>query len=140
MKKKSKIVLITVLIVIVTPITLLYMTVANSVDCDQMVIDSYELHSNINIPSVSFINCYYDKATGMRVSVYDLNSSISMEKFNRIDQSKDADFLTSSFLLEAHEKPESADLYMATGEKWGTQWTYLLDKKTNRLWAELNYQ
>ena len=139
MKKRTKMIWLTVILVIGTPITFIYLSITNSVDCSQMVIDTYEIHSNIDIPSVSFINCYYDEGSDTRISVYDLNSAISMRKFKRLDLSKNSDFLAGSFLLSKQELPKSTDLYIATGEKRGTKWTYLLDKNTQRLWAELKY-
>lgn len=139
MKKKTKGVLIGLFIVIGAPLTFFYLSFTNSVDCSQLVIDTYEVHSNINIPSVSFVNCYYDKASETRISVYDLNASISMRKFKKIDLSTNEDFLAGRSLLLNHELPGSSDLYIATGEKSGIKWTYVLDKKTQRLWAELKY-
>lgn len=41
--------------------TFLGLTIVNSKGCSQIVIDTNELHSGIDIPDVDFINCYFDE-------------------------------------------------------------------------------
>ncbi len=127
-----------ILICIAAPILFLSLTVKNSVDCSQLVIDSYELHSNINIPKVDYVNCYYDKDINSRISIYDLKKDIDLERFLPIDDAVE-NYLKASELLAVNEQPKNENLHIATGEKWGRKWTYLIDQESNRLWVELNY-
>ncbi|MCG8307339.1 MAG: hypothetical protein MI975_08100 [Cytophagales bacterium] len=112
---------------------------SNSNDCSQLVIDTYELHSGINIPEVDFVNCYYDEKSNTRISIYDLNTSIDLNKFELLSSASPNDLLQGLDLLGELERPTGADIYLASGEKWGTKWTYAVDTAHRRLWAELNY-
>ena len=103
-----------------------------------MVIDTYELHSKINIPNVDFVNCYFDKDINTRVSVYQLNDEINMDNFKYVDKNIEK-LLQGSKLLKAEELPTGENIYLASGSRWGTNWTMIVDKESNRLWAELTY-
>ncbi|WP_339793901.1 hypothetical protein [uncultured Imperialibacter sp.] len=140
MKKKWKIVGLTALAVLLSPILLLYLSVYNSRDCSQFVIDSYELHSGIDIPKVTFVNCYYDESTGTRISVYKLTSAINLQEFKQVTSRDNISrLLQGETLLPTYDKPPTASLYVASGEKWGAKWTYLVDAQSKKLWAELVY-
>jgi hypothetical protein len=139
MKKKSLKVYTIALFVITAPVLFIYLTFSNSIDCSQMVIDTYEIHSGINIPKVDFVNCYYDENANTRISVYDLVGKISMNKFELVNASTQTELLQGQFLLAENEQPKASTLYIASGEKRGTKWTYLVDTSSKRLWAELNY-
>lgn len=136
--RKRNVILTVVLALVTTPVLLGYLAFSNSIDCDQLVIDTYELHSNINIPKVEYVNCYFDKELNTRISVYDLRGSINLEDFEplivAVTQLRGIELLSKDEL-----PPQSANLYLATGERWGTKWTYVIDRKSNRLWAELSY-
>lgn len=137
--KKKKIIWTITLLVLGIPILLIYLTFSNSTDCSQLVIDTYELHSGINIPEVDFVNCYYDENSNTRISVYDLNSNIDLSKFEFSSFTSLTEFLQGMDLLADLERPKRTDLYLASGEKWGTRWTYVVDQKSRRLWAQLSY-
>lgn len=128
------------LIVLATPIFLIYMTFSNSLDCSQLVIDTYEIHSGINIPEVEFVNCYYDEDSNTRISVYELNTKMGLSKFKSSKFSSLPEALSGYNLLSESERPDETQLYLASGEKWGTKWTYLVDNNALRLWAELKYE
>ena len=136
---KKKIMWFVVLLILATPIILVYLTFSNSTDCSQLVIDTYEIHSGIDIPEVSFVNCYYDEKSDTRISVYDLNSSINLNKFELSNTSSESGLLQGFDLLGESERPSETDVYVASGEKWGTKWTYVVKAKSRRLWAELKY-
>lgn len=122
------------------PVCLIYLTFSNSKDCSQLVIDSYEIHSGIDIPAVEFVNCYYDEKSQTRISVYDLKAEINTSAFEELKSlAAQADILQGQVLLEEHEQPTASTLYVASGESGDTKWTYLLDADTQRLWAELVY-
>ena len=130
-------VLITILLVAI-PIILIYLTFSNSTDCDQLVIDTYELHSRINIPKVEHVNCYFDEELNTRISVYDLKGFVDLKDFELVNSSATT-FLQGINLLAEQERPQQANIYVASGERWGTKWTYAIDRKSNRLWAEIIY-
>jgi len=137
---RKKIFWIAITIVLGTPILLVYLTFSNSTGCSQFVIDTYEMHSGIDIPEVDFVNCYYDESLKTRISVYDLNSYIDLSDFELFTYSSQAELLHGIGLLEATECPSNSLIYLASGEHWGTKWTYLIDRKSQRLWAELTYE
>ena len=104
------------------------------------MIDTYELHSGINIQQADLVNCYYDENSKTRIALYDLKQHPDVNKFQLVSESESGvlKILHSSF-LENHEKPGDSNLYIATGNKFGSQWIYLLESETGRLWAELQY-
>lgn len=111
-----------------------------SVDCSQLVIDTYEMHADINIPDASFINCYYDEDLNLRIAVYDLVESLNLSSFSSISDQPIGKLVQGSELLGAGEVPPTSNLLIyASGEKWGRDWTFLYDKEKDRLWAELRY-
>ena len=128
-------------IVLTFPFVFIYFSFANSKDCSQLVIDTYEIHSGINIPKVDFINCHYDEDQNVRISVYTLRneSEISLSSFTTTDLVPGINALSGSSLLEFAERPVSQNLHIASGEKWGRTWTYIYEAETRRLWAELAY-
>ena len=133
--KKPYIILI---LLIAVPTLFTYLTFTNSTDCDQLVIDTYELHSSINIPKVAYVNCYFDQKLNTRISIYDLRGTINLQDF-KIVKATETNYLRGIKLLSEDERPQQTNLYLASGERWGTKWTYVVDKNSNRLWAELNY-
>ena len=135
---KKKIILGITFLMAITPIFLLYMTFSNSRGCEQFDIDSYEIHSGINIPKVSSVNCYYDEGMDTRISIYDLKGSIDLGRFEPLSDDQ-KDYLRGISLLADAELPQGTELYVASGERWKTGWTYVVDRKSNRLWAELSY-
>ena len=120
------------------PIIFVYLSFASSIDCDQLVIDTYELHSKIDIPKVEFVNCYYDEELNTRISIYDIKDELDLNKFKKATTTY-KDFLLGEKLLNDEELPKGSNLYVASGKRWGTMWTYAVDLESNRLWTELNY-
>lgn len=104
----------------------------NAVDCGSFVIDSYEVHSGIDIPNVEVINCYYDEEKGVRTSIYFLREPLNTEQFSQTNSFE----LVGEDLLKEDEKPNT-NLLLAKGERWNRKWAYLLDTKSSRLWVEL---
>lgn len=137
---KKKVLWTTLLLGIACFVFLGYSTVSNSIDCDQLVIDTYELHSGVDIPKVNFVNCYYDENSNTRISVYDLDANINLSRFERVEFSSEEKRLHGISLLNETERPAETDIYIASGEKWGNQWTYAVDRESRRLWASLKYE
>ncbi len=121
------------------PFLLMYQTFAESKDCDQLVIDTYEIYSDIDIPDVDFVNCYYHKELDIRISVYDLHDLIDISSFELLTNAAPVELLKGGHLLTDAERPSGANLYLASGEKWGRKWTYVVDATSRRLWAEVVY-
>lgn len=136
---KKKIIWCIAILILATPVFLVYLTFSNSNNCNQFVIDTYEIHSGIDIPNVDFVNCYYDEKSDTRISVYNLNSTIELGEFEQVNISSVPEVLQGFSLLGEAEQPSEKELYIASGSKWGTNWTYVVDVKSNRLWAELKY-
>jgi hypothetical protein len=140
MNKKVAIILVTIILIVGGIFTFLGMTIVNSKGCGQIVIDTNELHSGIDIPDVDFINCYYDEQKKIRVSVYKLhlNEFYLKEftsKFKLIDQSD----LSRITQIEISEKPKTNKLYEIAGTKWGDKWKYVVEPQTGILWVEIIY-
>ena len=137
--KKKNIIWTIALLVLAAPIFLIYLTFSNSTDCSQLVIDTYEIHSGINIPEVTLVNCHYDENSKTRIAVYELDSYIDLSKFEFSQFTSETELLHGLSLLDETERPSRKLMYLASGEKWGTKWTYLVDNDARRLWAELKY-
>ena len=140
MNKKVAIILVTIILVVAALFTFLGLTVVNSKGCSQIVIDTNELHSGIDIPDVDFINCYFDERKQIRVSIYKLKFNefylkTYTSKFKLIDQTT----FSGITQLEINEQPISDKLYEATGTKWGDKWKYVVEPETGRLWVEIIY-
>lgn len=58
MNRKVAIILVTIILVVGGLFAFLGLTILNSRGCSQLVIDTNELHSGIDIPDADFINCY----------------------------------------------------------------------------------
>lgn len=91
MNRKIAIVLGTIILVIVGFFSFLGLTIVKSKGCSQIVIDTNELHSGIDIPDVDFVNCYFDEQKKTRVSIYKLklnrfHVNAYTSKFKLIDQ------------------------------------------------------
>jgi hypothetical protein len=137
--KTSKIVLLSILILFGIASTLIFLTLKNSKDCSQIVIDTYEIHSGIDIPGVVPINCYYDDVNQVRLSIYRLRGNLNTSKFTTMDFSDGMNLLHGKHLLSESETPIGETLLVAYGKKWGRTWTYIYDGKTSQLYAELKY-
>jgi len=125
--------------VVLAPVLFIFFTFKNSVDCSQLVIDTYEIHSGINIPEVNSINCQYDAGQNLRISVYDLEQSMDLSKMKLLKGETISSFLNGTALLSEAERPGNGNYYWANGEKWGRNWVYLVNIDQNRLWVQIKY-
>jgi len=145
MKKSNLIILVTafsVLIVIV--ILFVIITIRNSKDCDQFVIDTYELYTGIDIPKQTNAQCYYDPKEKIRVglysipNIYDFIGNYQFEKFHYNEYKI---LWSTDFLLQNNVSvpDSSADLYIKIGEKNNNSWQCIVDKNTRKMWFEINW-
>src|SRR5688572_12875407 len=123
MKRKVATILGTIILIIGGLFTFLGLTIVNSKGCSQIVIDTNELHSGIEIPDVDFINCYFDEQKKIRVSIYKLKLNefylkSYTSKFRLIDQTA----FSGITQIEISEQPMSNRLYEMAGTKWGDKW------------------
>lgn len=140
MNRKVAIISGTILLILGGLVAFVVLTVVNSKGCSQIVIDTNELHSGIDIPEVDFINCYFDEQKKTRVSIYKLKFNefylkMYTSKFKLIDQTA----LSGITQIEISEQPTSNRIYEATGTKWGDKWKYVVEPETGRLWVEIIY-
>ncbi len=133
--KRKKLIWSIAILVLATPIFFIYLTISSSMGCNQFVIDTYEFYSGINIPEVESVNCYYDEDSKTQISVYELDAYIDLSKFE-ISKSS---YVQGMSLIDETERPSGNKVYLASGEKWGTKWTYIVDNDARKLWAELKY-
>ena len=130
----------TIILVVGGVITFLGLSIVNSNGCNQIVIDTNELHSGIDIPDVDFINCYFDEQKKIRVSIYKLKLNqfyleAYVRKFKLIDRMSPSRITQ----LEIKERPTADKLYEIGGTKWGNEWKYVVEPGTGILWVEIIY-
>jgi hypothetical protein len=140
MKRKHAISLIVIIVMIGGAFTFLGLTFVNSKGCSQIVIDTNELHSDINIPEVESINCYYDEQKKIRVSVYRLKmknyyDNAYTDRFRLIDSPSYSEISQ----LAIAEQPSGEKLKVASGTAWGNAWKYVVEQETGTLWVEIIY-
>jgi hypothetical protein len=138
---KKKILTISLLVILAAPFIFIGLTIINSKDCTQLVIDTSEIHSGIDIPKVSSINCYFDDERNVRLSIYSLKGLVFLDKYLYENKFEPVDLkeLSLRIALSEQEKPREARLYAASGTTWGNEWRYIVEKETNRLWVEIKY-
>src|SRR5688572_12113194 len=134
---KKKILTISLLLILAAPFIFIGLTIINSKDCTQLVIDTSEIHSGIDIPKVSSINCYFDDERNVRLSIYSLKGLVFLDKYLYENKFEPVDLKELSFqiALSEQEKPKEDKLYAASGTTWGNEWRYIVEKETNRLWV-----
>ena len=120
-------------------LTLATCTFFESKGCAQLVIDTYEVYAEIDIPRTSYVNCYYDENAMQRITVFELKRPLSLDKFERTDSAAIAMALPALSQLNEEELPKEGDFHRASGEKWGVKWYLLYDQASDRFWAELDY-
>ena len=142
MNKKVAIILGTIILIVGGLFTFLGLTIINSKGCSQIVIDTNELHSGIDIPDVDFINCYFDAKRKIRVSIYKLKLNdfyldmyVSNNDFKLIHPTA----YSRITQLEINEQPTIGELYKVSGIKWGNKWKYVVERETGKLWVEIIY-
>ena len=139
---KNKIIIIAGVFTLIVGIMLLFIraTITSSQGCSQIVIDTNELHSGIDIPDVDFINCYFDEKNKIRVSIYNLKLDDAqlatyINKFELIDQTT----FSGITELDIMEQPETNKLCKISGTQWGNKWKYIVEPSTRILWVEIIY-
>jgi len=118
---------------------LMFQDIRNPKGCKAFVIDSYEVHSGINIPRVEGIDCVHDAELGMRMATYKTLESMTSPKFRALHEGE-SQLLESQFpLLTSDPLPAHRPLKVATGRKWQRDWAYVWDEKGEKLWAMMRY-
>lgn len=128
--------------IVAAPVIFIRLLVVNSKDCTQLVIDTYEIHSGIDIPKAESINCYFDGKKNVRLSIYSMKGLVYLDRYIQKYKFEPIVLKALSFpvALSENEKPKGEKLYAVSGTKWGNAWRYVLEKESNRLWVEIKYE
>lgn len=148
MKRPLRSILSYVAIVVVFFVAYSYFSVRNSKNCDKFVIDTYESASHINIPEVTFSDCYYFEKERLRTGIYDIDTTATdldayIKEFNLQASTFQAkgQLWTSPF-LENREAPlpsKEGNFFYNEGETKKSAWQCVLDKNTGRLWFQIRW-
>ena len=139
----------TIVFILFSIVLFFYLSITYSKDCDQFVIDSYELASGIDIPEISNARCFFNEDTNIRISIYtidtnqtNLNSFLQQYNFVKTDSAIENTMWSSSFLKMNNValKDSLKDLYLAGGVDDGSIWQCLLDKKTATMLFEIEWK
>ena len=102
----------------------------NSKDCSQMVIDSYEWYSAIDIPPVQQINCDYNEQTKTRVTFFKLKEALNLKTFTPLSQQ---DFVPFKKLF--NDLTYTNNLMIARGNKSENTWVLITNPEKESSWA-----
>jgi hypothetical protein len=125
-----------------------YFSVKNSKNCDKFVIDTYESASHINIPEVTFSDCFYFETEKLRTGIYDIDTKITdldtyIKEFDLQATTFQAkgQLWTSPFLENRDAPLPSAEgnFFFKEGETKKSVWQCLLDKNTGRMWFQIRW-
>jgi hypothetical protein len=145
MKKRTLIIIATTITVLILLVFFFFFfTIKNSKGCNQLVIDTYELASGIDIPKQTNSQCYYNEDEQIRVSIYsisDIENFINANGFTELEYDENRILWSTEFLLEKNAiVPTSTNsLYLVTGKKKGNLWQCILDGNTGKMWFEIKW-
>jgi hypothetical protein len=145
MNNKISIILGIILIIVLIIGLLSFFTLKNSKSCDQLVIDTNELISGIDIPKQTKSQCFYDEKERIRVAIYTINNThdfISKYRFEKLNNYSDT-LLWSQNSLKGNNtiKPVSANnLFQKYGEKNGNKWHCIIDRNSGKTWFEIKWK
>jgi hypothetical protein len=111
--------------------------------CGQLVIDSNEVITGLNVPPQLDANCYFDEKRQLRVGLYQLENPkkyIRENGFMRMEEVALGDLFWSIELLKNNmeEFPESnPDWYALQWVKRGHQWQCIIERTSGRMWMEV---
>lgn len=148
MSAKFPVVLFALIVGALLVVSFSMMTFRNSKDCSQLVIDTNEVASGINIPSLLEADCHFWEESQIRTGIYvidtmrvDLENYIVNNQLSAVAQNAVPvlwirDFLENEGVVRPQERDE---LYFSEGVNEGNRWQCILDKKTGRLWFEIQW-
>ncbi|MEL6671773.1 MAG: hypothetical protein AAFR61_06260 [Bacteroidota bacterium] len=124
---------------------LILLAVLPSCENCEMTIDSYEVHTNIDIPKVTRAECYYEDENGVKITIFDLNERLvdipawaSRYEFKRMDSTYQPHLEGLGMLAEADQHfPAYPHLLRRFGEDEEREWEYFMDKRDGKIWAEI---
>ncbi len=148
MFKKFPFVLVGLIVGSLLVVSFSMMTFRNSKDCSQLVIDTYEIASGIDVPKLQEADCHYLEEERIRVGIYlidteavNLQQYIETNELSPFDQSQEPELWSAGFLQDAHEPlpQEESALFYAQGSNHRSNWQCVLEKETGRLWFEIQW-
>lgn len=125
--------------------SLLMQGIKKAKDCDQFVIDSYEVLTGIDIPKQTGSQCFYKEDERLRLGVYRVRTPqdfIASHPFQALDTDLTKPLWSHDFLGDGQAplpKVENA-LYQVQGEKAGNTWQCIVEKHTGNMWFEVKWK
>ena len=126
--------------------SLLILTIKKAKDCDQFVIDSYEVLSGIDIPKQIGSQCFYIEGERLRLGIYTLTAPhdfIATYQLREVKIGDQEQALWSQHLLAVNSTPLPQaihTLYQVQGEKKGDKWQCIVEKNTGKMWFEVKWK
>ncbi len=126
----------------------LSLSLKNSKDCSQLVIDTNEIASGIDIPKLEEADCFYQEEEKTRVGIYlidqgktNLDGYIYKFDLRPVDTNGENPLWTFTYLEENNAPLPNAQsqLFGKAGQGKNSSWQCLLDKNTGRLWFEIKW-
>lgn len=111
--------------------------------CGQLVIDSNEVITGLNVPPQLAANCYFDENRPLRVGLYQLENPekyIRENGFTRMEEIALSDLFWSYELLKSNEEEfpkDEPEWYAVQGVKRGHQWQCLVERTSGKMWMEV---
>ncbi|KAA3631168.1 MAG: hypothetical protein DWQ02_16725 [Bacteroidetes bacterium] len=148
MFKKFPFVLVGLIVGSLLVVSFSMMTFRNSKDCSQLVIDTYEMASGIDIPKLLDADCHYLEEERIRVGIYvidteavNLQQYIESNELSPFSQEETPEMWSSGFLEDLQEllPRQESTLFHAHGNNHRSRWQCVLEKETGRLWFEIQW-
>lgn len=126
-------------------VSLSFLTIRNSKDCGQLVIDTYELMSGIDIPKQVNSQCHFIEEANTRVGIYSIsNTQEFIERFEFKEYTtKGNQYLWSqdALLKDGAAVPNSTSgLFVKEGQNNRSKWQCLLDENSGHMWFEVAWK
>lgn len=118
-------------------------SITNSKGCGQLVIDSNEVITGLNVPPQLEANCYFDEKHHLRVGLYQLENPkiyIRENGFKSIEEEALSDLFWSYELLKSNQEEfpkDEPEWYAVQGVKRGNQWQCIVERTSGRMWMEV---
>ena len=134
---------IVVLLVLIFLMAFLGLSFKNSRSCKQLVIDSNEVITGLNMPPQLKANCYFDENRQLRVGLYQLEDPLVYlhdNGFKRIKVLDESELFWSYDLLKFNNEDLSNEehiWYVSRGENRKNKWQCIVERTSGRMWMEV---
>ncbi len=124
---------------LMVPLLFVSLTIYNSRGCDQLVIDSYEVHGSIDIPEIISADCQFDESNQVRITTFKLRNSLKSKSFRKINAGDAFKELKAIHLLDTRHIPDDQQVLIHTGKSYTNEFTFIYDPASKMLIAEIRY-